>query len=432
MPVTVNEFKLNPLDGSITTEYSDGSMVNGSLLPASTLTADDAARLRAGASIGPGGLAGLGDSITANGVNGGADLSAGVIGQLGPRNWLMWASLLSGGRLPYAGIAATGGFTTQQIIDTHLPTMLAAIRAGRVGTVAVLCGTNDIGASVPVSTITANLAYIYSQLRSAGAQVVACMLTPRESSPGVADIGANRAALSRVNAWIASRKNVLIADFHTPLVTAAGLWVSGMNGDNVHPATAGAKVMGQVLADVLAKTPTSTPWLAATSESTSGAGYSQIGNPLMTDTNADGTPDGVTASGATCSTNTTGTGLRGNYLRAAAQSAATGFVTVGNGVAAAVGDSLVFSARVRSAVESLSGSCDIGLWSAPSNATHIATLAAWDRDIPDGAVLSFVAQVPAKGTDPNVTLMLKARGAAGAYVEVAQVTGINATALALA
>ena len=47
MPVTVNEFKLNPLDGSITTEYSDGSVVNGSLLPASTLTADDTAKLKA-------------------------------------------------------------------------------------------------------------------------------------------------------------------------------------------------------------------------------------------------------------------------------------------------------------------------------------------------------------------------------------------------
>jgi hypothetical protein len=48
MPVTVNEFKLNPLDGSITTEYSDGSVVNGSLLPASTLTADDTARVQSG------------------------------------------------------------------------------------------------------------------------------------------------------------------------------------------------------------------------------------------------------------------------------------------------------------------------------------------------------------------------------------------------
>ena len=46
MPSAISEFKLNPLDGSITTEYSDGSVVVGSLLPASTLTADDTAKLK--------------------------------------------------------------------------------------------------------------------------------------------------------------------------------------------------------------------------------------------------------------------------------------------------------------------------------------------------------------------------------------------------
>lgn len=47
MPVSVNEFKLNPLDGSTTTEYGDGSITTGSILPAATLTADDTAKLRA-------------------------------------------------------------------------------------------------------------------------------------------------------------------------------------------------------------------------------------------------------------------------------------------------------------------------------------------------------------------------------------------------
>jgi hypothetical protein len=51
MPVTVNEFKLNPLDGSITTEYSDGSVTTGSILPASVLTANDTARIRAAGAL---------------------------------------------------------------------------------------------------------------------------------------------------------------------------------------------------------------------------------------------------------------------------------------------------------------------------------------------------------------------------------------------
>lgn len=380
-----------------------------------------------------GGIAGLGDSITANGVSGLANLATGVIGTVGVRNWIMWASLLSGGRVPYAGVAATGGFTTQQIIDTHLQTMVDAVRSGRVATVTVLCGTNDVGAGIPLATITANLTLIYATLMNAGARVVACTLTPRESAPGVQDLTSRRAALSRLNAWISTRKGVLVCDMHTPCVQPSGVWVTGYNGDNVHPNGSGAKAMGQALAATLlsAQPVINAPFLAATSESTSGAGYSQSGNPLMTDTDADGKPDGVVTANATVTTNTTGYGLRGNYAKINPAAMGTAFANFGNGVTAVAGDLIFISARIRSTVEAASGSADFGLVSKPSDATVIAFLGAWDRDVPDGSVLSLIAVVPAMGAETLLGLQMKARAATEASAEIAQVTVYNMTTAGL-
>lgn len=404
----------------------------GSAAPFSFARCDGASWVDGGGNFQPvGGLAGLGDSITANGHSGVANLASGVIGPLGPRNWLMWASLLSGGRLPYVGIAATGGFTTQKIIDTHLPTMVDAVRSGRVSTVTVLCGTNDIGAGVSLGVITANLTTIYNALSAVGARVVACMLTPRESAPGVPDITASRAALSRLNAWISRQRGVLVCDLHTPCVTAGGIWVSGLNWDNVHPNSAGAKIMGQALAETLiASTPVvNAPWLAATSESTGSAGYSAIGNPLMADTDADGKPDGVATGGAIATTNATGAGLRGNYSRIAATSASTAFANYGNAVFAAQGNQILMTARVRSTVEATPGAnCDIAIVSKPSEAVILCSLVGWDRDIPDGSVLSVIATTPSLGAETICGLQTKVRGAAGAYIELAQVTMFNLTA----
>jgi lysophospholipase L1-like esterase len=381
-----------------------------------------------------GGIAGLGDSITANGVSGSVqDITTGHIGTVGPRNWLMWASLLSGGRLVYAGVAATGGYTTQQIIDVHLPRMLTAIRSGRVSTVCVLAGTNDVGAGTSLETIKANLTTIYQALLGAGARVVACTLTPRESSPGVAEPTSFRTALQRLNAWIRLTpllfNGIQSVDFHALTTTTESLWVSGYNSDNIHPTSAGAKAMGQALSDLLmASAPVSqSPLLANTSEGTASTGYSQAGNPLMTDTDANGTPDGVTTGGSpTMTTNTTGTGLKGNYCKAVVtQTASSSSINFGNQIAANQNDVVVVSARLKTSVEATSANADFRILSNPSESTVIAAMDAWDKNIPDGSVVTLFTKVPSLGAESNIKIQAKCRAGIGASIEVAQLVAIN-------
>ena len=118
MPVTVNEFKLNPLDGSTTTEYSDGSVTTGSVLPASTLTADDTAKLKAWIARGPDAnrhtIGAVGNSIAALYGPGPAGLAP---QSLQSTSTGLWAAAATCGRyrVDYSAVYGYGGQTSTYI-----------------------------------------------------------------------------------------------------------------------------------------------------------------------------------------------------------------------------------------------------------------------------------------------------------------------------
>jgi lysophospholipase L1-like esterase len=119
------------------------------------------------------------------------------------RNEIRWAFY-------FEDFAATGGFTTDQIVATHLPTVLAA----KPNACVVLGGINDmtIGAvAVPASTI-ANLKTIYTSLIAAGILPIACTIPPKNGyTEGPASL----------NAWISryARNNGFpVLDFYSLLV----------------------------------------------------------------------------------------------------------------------------------------------------------------------------------------------------------------------
>lgn len=240
----------------------------------------------------------LGDSISANGIT----LPTGSADRVWSTDfdYLAWACLLSMGRIRYGGVAATGGFRTDQIITTHLPTVLAARPAYCV----VHCGTNDIGTLTAAQTRT-NLATIFTALLNAGITPIATTMLPKETNTG-----SNREALDSMSAYVsayAQKYGFPVVDWTTPFIDPDGSWQSytnptpgAFNYDDVHPNGAGAKKMGQQLLAALSPAlPPAPPGLATTTNYLSDFVLSKVNALLITDTNADGVADNITAPAAT-------------------------------------------------------------------------------------------------------------------------------------
>ena len=129
----------------------------------------------------------------------------------------------------------------------------------------VLAGTNDIGQTTPVAaTIIANLSAIISACTTAGIDVIIGTIPPRFNT-AVADplTTAQRTALTTVNAWIrqqTSGNTVRVADWTVELSTGDGIEPNtAYFTDHVHPNQAGARVMAEVLAEILAPADASGP-----------------------------------------------------------------------------------------------------------------------------------------------------------------------------
>ena len=213
----------------------------------------------------------IGDSITRNGYVAGTPGQYAGTGTGGGQSYLMWAALLSKGqiRLPAVPVNATGGFKTIDMISTqdntgtggtnaygdgltHLNRVLAA----KPGYCVVLGGTNDFNAAQgDIATSIANLTLIYSSLERTGITPVLCTLPPRNDISSWGE--------QRLNAWImryARDHGYPLADFFGALVdpNSSGQYLNGNpapgvnNQDNVHPNSAGAKIMGQKVLDALA------------------------------------------------------------------------------------------------------------------------------------------------------------------------------------
>lgn len=240
----------------------------------------------------------LGDSISANGSTN----PAGAADRIFPdsRDYLEWACLLSMGKLIYGGSAATGGYRTDQIITTWLPAVLAA----RPTFCVVHAGTNDIGTLTTAQTL-ANLKSIFDQLLAAGITPVATTMLPKETNKGSV-----REPLDTMSAFVtryADLKGFPRVDWTTPFITTAGGWTGytsptpgPYNGDDVHPNGAGAKVMGQALADALSPLVATRPESLATNTNyLADFVQTRVNALFLTDTNADGVADQITATTAT-------------------------------------------------------------------------------------------------------------------------------------
>jgi lysophospholipase L1-like esterase len=212
----------------------------------------------------------------------------GVLGrESSGQSYLFWACLISQAKLQFAGIAATGGFTTAQVRATHLPTVLSL----RPGMCVVLAGTNDFGNFSDATLFAAwqaDMTAMYTALLANGTLPIAATL------PATNNVGGTYTKLTQANVWItrtATRLGIPLVDFYGATTADNGNYAAGLNSDNVHPSAAGAKVMGTALWTLLQNVvPQSSVYISQDQPSIDTTRI--LSNELfLTDTNADGVPD---------------------------------------------------------------------------------------------------------------------------------------------
>jgi lysophospholipase L1-like esterase len=298
------------------------------------------------------GIVALGDSNTVN--YGGTVFSA-------PDSYLMYALVASGARVPFRGIFATGGYTVQQIRDTHLPQVLAL--SPRPAAAVVMALTNNLTSPNFVADTAAYLEII-DGLVEVGIEPIIQTIPPRGDSSS-----ANTEA-DKLNRWlrsVAAARGHRLSDLHKavtdPATTLATFRTGYGQTDGIHLSFLGTKKAGvNALAPVLtAMFPSSAPPVAM-SKSQAGNLLGALGM-LYTDarnsgneTAGDGIADGFRNFGASVAVNTytIGTDADGyGYQRIVIPATTGGNVNLQtNNIATltgavAVGDVVEFSCRVK-------------------------------------------------------------------------------------
>lgn len=417
------------IQGAFSQAFGDGDIPEWDASAGQFVPSDVAGRV-----VRPNTVMGLGDSITANGW-----YTTNPCVTFSGQSYMMWLNLLSAGKLRLlvpAGvlggpIAATSGFTTAQIIATHLPTIIAA----RPGYCVVLAGANDAPAlNVSNANVCiANLVAIYDALRAAGITPILCTLTPRADTTYPYGFAHVNAAIKRYGA----QYGLPVADLYSALAdpaTTSNYLAAYDSGDHIHPNAAGGKLIGQTIwAAVQSNVAAVDPPLAA--NNTRGASdpadaLAAIGNSLfLTDTNADGIPDnwGVASGAGTPSLATAAS--KGKLLtitRGASDYKLWNLIDTDSPIS---GHRVIFSAEVNSTVEASGGKAEFMLMDV--NNALACGIDQWTTDVPVGSVMSAEFVWPASGYQNESRLRLSAIGAAGARAAWGRMSLIDLTRLGI-
>lgn len=269
----------------------------------------------------------IGDSIApplqaCSGIGG--KPGAGVI--LRPDDFVAYAHLASQGWLLYGKTAGIGG--------QNAPQMIPRIVADALSDGGHFCGINtspnDASAGRTAAQYAADIRTMCSLIVAAGQTPVIALPLTHTSNGSRKSMDTYRRFLvghAAANGWpVVDWQDALVdpatGGYYAQYYTAA----DGTNG--LHPNQAAKVVMGQILADTL------TPWLTPFTPPLPVVGDNAqtanlVNNALfLTDTNADGVPDGWAKSGSAVASIVTGdTGIRGNALRLT-DTASSGFSQV--------------------------------------------------------------------------------------------------------
>lgn len=249
--------------------------------PDSNLRASADARYGSGLRLGPT-FAVVGDSL----VEGGSDSANGVYRE----SWPLYFQALASGRARLVHYSGHPGYTT-----TQLASHTAAAIASGATYIFYGGGTNDLIVGAAAATTKANIVAFVVACQAAGKLPILVTLPPSSTTGHVASIIA-------LNSWIrgyAESLRIPVLDFHALLVDPAnGSYLSAYANDGVHPNGAGYEAMGTLAYNQLTQylPPASADLARVDSDATNLTGDKSC---FVTDTNADGTPDGWGAYGGT-------------------------------------------------------------------------------------------------------------------------------------
>lgn len=208
---------------------------------------------------------------------------------LGDWDVLGWASVLSQGALRYAANFGVGSTSTRDML-----TRLAAIAALRPDVVIQFGGTYDTATGGGAQGVTfaefrANMESWRVACRKMGALPVTFTILPPVQD------WQRLVTVEKYNTWLlgwAARTGVLVVDAHALVVDpASGSMLTGYSDDTIHLNGAGAKVVGQALADAL--TPHLLPHRPSLPTTHAGISANLVAGLFTADTNGDGAADGV-------------------------------------------------------------------------------------------------------------------------------------------
>lgn len=354
--------------------------------------------------------------------------------------YISWLVHRLNGRLQYVERCGAGGATTAQVLADYLP--LVFTRSPYPAFVTVLAGTNDF-LTVPRATTIANLTAIYKGLRARRITPVCVSELPRDTSSIHDDISA-------VNAWMANHARehgYLFVNVHRLLVDPTnGNWQGAYSTDGVHPTNAGAKIIGQAIADAISAylPPWEVPLVNYDADPANGHLFGTFANGF-TDAGGDGLPDGsppqtglfFQGGSADCAltfTDRNGAGDRwlnieriGNVADTHIRSGSVGT----SGFSTTAGGKLAVGLRFK--LTGMGAGNSVFLWVAQSNSSTRAIfhpLYDWDTDI-DDTIAYAVVDVPADWSDAS-RFEIQLKGPAGPTLSVAQLTARNLTALGIA
>lgn len=190
----------------------------------------------------------LGDSITSNAY--GSNAGATFWQLIGYATWLRQLTRQKI-NLPSTNLFATSGYTTAQIITTHLPGAIAA----NLDVCVVHCASNDVvNTGIALATIKSNLNTIFQALLENGTAIVAIPPMPRVSLSATI-----RKRMDNINRWIneyaRSHSGVRVLDMNpifTDATHASGDPISGvLLADGIHPCVNGAYLIARELAPIV-------------------------------------------------------------------------------------------------------------------------------------------------------------------------------------
>jgi lysophospholipase L1-like esterase len=211
----------------------------------------------------------------------------------------VWVSMLSAGRMSFGGLFAHGGYTTAQINAIYLPLLLGSKQ--KPGACVVNVGTNDNWDLVSAFPLALTM---IDKIAAAGILPVVTAAPPGgQSSTNTVTQNGNK--WNHAMAAACMKRGIPFVDTYSLITDDGtggnpGAYKQKYNVDNTHPSDVGAKAWAQAIVGALqASWPFyGDPIGAGTNTLVDTAAFPlNTGNACMvTDTNADGVPDGWTIS----------------------------------------------------------------------------------------------------------------------------------------